>query len=128
MRIPHLVLVPLVLAICISCGGGGFAPTAGVFSGQFIVGAQAIGTFTVNVNGNSFGGGGMLIHNGFDVPVAVSSLITGANITGRVENASLGHGSFTGHFIGERHAEGDFTYTDEGGISTATGTWVANHN
>lgn len=129
MRIAWISLALVVLAICASCdGGGGFVPTPGVFSGEFLVAGEPIGSFTVHVNGNSFGGGGTLVHNTYNVNVAVSSLISGATITGRVENASLGHGSFIGRFNGDNLATGDFTYTDEGGISTTTGTWVAERN
>jgi hypothetical protein len=129
MRILHLLLPALLLAVCISCGGGsGFQPSTGTFTGQFLVGTLAIGTFTVNVNGSSFGGGGVLVHNTFNVPVAISSVISDDDISGRVENASLGHGSFAGYFIGNDHAQGDFTYADDGGISLTTGTWTADRD
>jgi hypothetical protein len=119
-----------VLAACLLCGckgGGGFVPTAGAFDGQFLVAGESIGTFTVVVGNGQFGGGGTLIHNAQNVNVAVSALITGEDITGRVENASLGHGSFTGRFNGYDRAQGTFTYADNGGISTTEGTWTAEH-
>lgn len=124
-----ICLLLALLALAVGCSGGtAFVPDLGAFAGQFISDSAAIGNFSVNVTTGSFGGGGSLVHNSQNVEVAISATITGSSISGRVENASLGHGSFTGHFVGGSHAEGEFTYTDAAGLSTTSGTWLANHN
>lgn len=122
-------LLVTLLMLAAGCGGGNsFSPEFGSFTGQFISGGAAIGNFSTIVTSASFGGGGSLVHNEQSVEVAISATIKGSTITGHVENASLGHGSFTGHFVGHSHAEGDFTYTDAAGLTTTTGTWFADHN
>lgn len=122
-------LIVTLLVMVVGCSGGSaFIPDLGPFTGQFFVDQVAIGSFSVVVTAKSFGGGGSMVHNEQNVEVAISATVTGSAISGTVENASLGHGSFTGHFVGGSHAEGEYTYTDAAGLTTTTGTWTAAHN
>ena len=111
--------------ILAACGGGGFTPDPGPFSGQFLVNDTAIGMFTLTVTGNMLGGTGTLTHNAQPVTVTITAVISGTAVTGTVSNASLGGGTFTGRFENKSGLTGDFSYTDAGGINTTTGIWRA---
>jgi len=125
MLLFRITLALLLLLVLSACGGGGFTPQPGPYSGEFLVSDQAIGTFTLTVSGNMLGGTGMLTHNAQPVTVTITALINGTTVTGTVSNASLGGGAFTGQFASQQGLTGDFTYTDAGEISTTTGTWRA---
>jgi hypothetical protein len=122
--IPALALVfTLLLA---SCGGGpDFVPNVGPFSGQFLVETTSNGTFTFTANNGALGGTGSLVHNAQPVTVTISANIFGSTISGVIQNANLGSGTFTGRFDQVDQAYGDYTYTDAAGLTTQTGTWTA---
>lgn len=102
-----------------------FVPVAGPLNGTFTVNGTPIGTFTLTSGGGLTGGAGTLIHNEQSVTVTVSAVINGAQITGSVANASLGSGPFIGAFYDTGYCRGTFSYTDNGNVSTTTGTWEA---
>jgi len=116
-----------VLVLAAACNGGAaFMPLPGPFAGLFtITGGGAAGTFNFTTNGGALGGTGTLVHNAQQVTVAISAAIEGHKITGNVANTSLGSGSFTGTFTTDSVAQGTYTYTDIGNITTDTGTWAA---
>jgi hypothetical protein len=122
LRCASILLAMLVLA---ACDGGAFVPLAGPMYGNFEVDELAIGAFNFTTGDRLLGGTGTLIHNSQTVAVSISANINGTTITGTVANASLGGGEFLGHFVGSGAAEGTFSYTDVGAISTTSGTWRA---
>jgi hypothetical protein len=109
----------------LGCGGSGFTPEPGPFTGDFVDGETVLGSFSFTVTGDLIGGTGTLMHNAAQVNVSLSGVISDKSISGQVTNVSVGAGEFTGSFRGEDAALGTFEFLDNVDQERTSGTWVA---
>jgi len=120
-----LTLMALCLLVMAGCGGSDFKPETGPFNGTFSDGSTQLGTFTFTVTDGLVGGTGTLTHNGFQVNVSISAVISGASISGTVSNSSVGTGGFVGSFSNEGSAQGTFDFHGTLDQKVTSGTWSA---
>ena len=116
----------VLLAVLGSCGGGSvFDPYYGPFIGVLLVDAEAVGSITLTTNQGLVGGTGIIDHNGSQITVSISGVITDQNLTGTMANSLLGSGPFAGNFADRGSITGTFSFTDTAEVATTTGTWRA---
>ena len=120
-----LSLAILMMAVS-ACGGSSpFRPSFGPFTGNLLVGEDAVGSITLTSNQGLIGGTGVLTHRESEVTVSIACSINGQTITGTISNTLLGSGPFEGEFVNADVCHGTFSYTDTTGLDTTTGTWRA---
>jgi hypothetical protein len=123
--IRKLAIAGLLLALS-ACGGKGFAPSAGPFSGTLTTSDGPIGTFSFTTTADGLLGGSGTISAGGNVdPISLTGLISGTQIAGNLSNVNLGSGDFKGRFLSATIASGTFTYVDTAQTVHLSGTWEA---